>query len=59
MFINMVVLMVGLVTVQEKVDERLKSRSVVFNEKWIHETRYSLIASKKWMHQLKSNLLDM
>ena len=59
MFIDMAVLMVGSVTVQEKVAERLKSRNVVFNEKWINEPRYSLIASKKWMHQLKSNLLNM
>ena len=44
---------------QEKVAERLKSRNVVFNEKWIHEPRYSLIASKKWMNQLKNNLLNM
>ena len=59
MFIDMAVLMVGSVTVQEKFAERLKSRNVVFNEKWINEPRYSLIASKKWMHQLKSNLLNM
>ena len=43
MFIDMAVLMVG--SVQEKVAERLKSRNVVFNEKWINEPRYSLIAS--------------
>ena len=59
MFIDMAVLMVGSVTVQEKVAERLKSRNVVFNEKWINEPRYSLIASKKWMNQLNNNLLNM
>ena len=47
LFIHMAVLMVGSVKVQEKVTERLKSRSAVFNEKWIYEDRYSLIASKK------------
>ena len=44
MFIDMAVLMVGSVTVKEKVAERW---NVVFNEKWINEPRYSLIASKK------------
>ena len=56
MFTDMAVLMVGSVTVQEKVAERLKSRNAVFNETWIYEEKYSLIASKKWMRQLKSNL---
>lgn len=41
MFIDMAVLMVGSVTVQEKVAGRLKSRNVVFNEQWINEPRYS------------------
>ena len=59
MFTDMAILMVGSFTVQVKVAEPLKSRNAVFNEKWIYEDRYSLIASKKWMHQLISNLLDM
>ena len=59
MFTDLAILIVGSVTVQEKVAERLKSRNVLFNEKRINEPRYSLIASKKWMHQLKSNLLNM
>ena len=51
MFIGIAVLMVGSVTVQEKFAERVKSMNAVFNVKWIHEDRYSLITSKKWMHQ--------
>ena len=36
---DMALLLAGSVTVQEKVDVRLKSRNAVFNEKWIYEDR--------------------
>ena len=59
MFIDMAVLMVGLVTVQEKVAERLKSRNVVFNEKWILEPRYSLIIIDYFIHNIYKFHHDM
>ena len=59
LFAEMIVLLAGLQSIQDKVIARLKSRHAVYNEKWIHEDEQSLITSKKWMRKLKTHMLDM
>ena len=59
LFCEMALLLTNEKVIQNKLLNRLKSRQVSFNERWIYENRHSLLTSKKWLAKVKKYSLNM